>query len=96
MQLLRICVALLRRLLLRRHTEDLEARIAAHQAGTLGGYTSHRRPVTLVFAEAFPSRVDALEQEHQIKGWSRQKKTVLVANDWAKVVALAQVWRSKK
>jgi len=30
------------------HTDDLDYRLAQHQAGTLGGYTSKRRPVTLV------------------------------------------------
>jgi tRNA/rRNA methyltransferase len=33
------------------HTDDLEARLAAHNLGTFQGYTASRRPVTLIFQE---------------------------------------------
>ena len=33
------------------HTDQLEARIAAHERGEIAGYTRKRRPVRLVFAE---------------------------------------------
>lgn len=68
------------------HTDDLEIRIAAHQQGTFGGYTSKRLPVKLVFCDDFPTRDDAFERERQIKGWTRRKKEALIQGDWAKLI----------
>ena len=65
------------------HTDDLERRVAQHIDGTFGGYTHERRPVELVWAEDFPSRLEALEAERKIKGWSRAKKEALIRGDWA-------------
>ena len=72
------------------HTEDLEQRIAQHQAGALGGYTAKRRPVTFLWAESFQTRDDAFHAEHKIKGWSRAKKEALMAGDWSLVSELAR------
>jgi putative endonuclease len=66
------------------HTDRLEKRIADHQAGEIPGYTSTRRPVELVFVQAFPTRVEALAAELQIKGWSRKKKEAMIRGDWRK------------
>jgi predicted GIY-YIG superfamily endonuclease len=68
------------------HTDDLEIRVAAHQQGTLGGYTSKRLPVKLVFCDDFPTRDDAFARERQIKGWSRRKKQALIWGDWNKLI----------
>jgi len=38
------------------HTDNLEKRVAEHQAGELPGYTFYRRPVTLVYTEVFTTR----------------------------------------
>ena len=64
------------------HTDNLEARVNSHQIGRIAGYTAKRRPVTLEFAEEFPTRIEALERERQIKGWSRKKKNALIWGDW--------------
>ena len=72
------------------HTDDLEKRIAEHQAGAGGRYTVTRRPVTVVFAEEFASREEALACERQVKGWRRAKKEALMRRDWAEVVRLAR------
>jgi tRNA/rRNA methyltransferase len=64
------------------HTDDLERRIAQHQAGTCGGHTRERRPVEFLWSQEFPTRAEALEAERQIKGWSRVKKEALIAGDW--------------
>jgi len=72
------------------HTDALEPRIAQHQRGEIKGYTQSRRPVTLVWSQDFPSRLEALEAERQLKGWSRVKKEALIAGDWAAVRALAR------
>jgi predicted GIY-YIG superfamily endonuclease len=71
------------------HTDDLEKRILSHQAGDIDGYTSTRLPVTLAFAEEFPTREEALACERQIKGWSRKKKEAMMRGDWAEVSRLA-------
>ncbi|WP_375243589.1 GIY-YIG nuclease family protein [Sphingomonas parapaucimobilis] len=64
------------------HTDSLEHRIAQHQSGEIPCYTQARRPVELAWSQEFPSRHEALTAERQIKGWSRAKKTALIASDW--------------
>ena len=71
------------------HTDNLNKRIADHQTGEKEGYTSTRLPVTLVFADEFPTREEALACERQIKGWSRKKKEAMLRGDWAEVSRLA-------
>jgi putative endonuclease len=46
--------------------------------------------VTLVWAEAFPTRLEALAAERQVGGWSRRKKEALIARDWASLSFLAR------
>ena len=41
----------------------LEQRVAEHNAGTYGGYTAQRRPVTLVFSQWFDRITDAIAAE---------------------------------
>jgi putative endonuclease len=73
------------------HTDDLEYRIAQHEAGDLSGcHTFKRRPITLVFSQSFVSREEALSAEQQIKGWSRKKKEALMRGDWAEVSRLSR------
>jgi tRNA/rRNA methyltransferase len=67
------------------HTDDIERRVAQHQAGELPGYTHERRPITLVWSEDFASREEALAAEQQIKGWSRAKKEALIAGDGSSI-----------
>src|SRR4051794_15507711 len=62
--------------------QGLERRVAEHNAGALGGYTSTRRPVTLVYSERFQRITDAIAAERQIKGWSRAKKKALIRGDF--------------
>ena len=59
----------------------LETRVAQHDAGTFGGYTADRRPVILVFSEAFDRLSDAIAAERRLKGWSRAKKEALIRGD---------------
>ena len=72
------------------HTDDLERRIAQHNSGDIPGYTHKRRPVTLFYCAEFPTRVEALAAERQIKGWSKAKKEALAAGDWERLRALAK------
>jgi len=71
------------------HTDDLERRIAEHESGASPGFTRDKLPVTLVWSETFATRIDALETERRIKGWSRAKKMVLIRGDWQLVSKLA-------
>jgi putative endonuclease len=70
--------------------EDLAPRIVQHQSGALEGYTSSRRPVTLVWSEYFPRITDAIATERKIKGWSRAKKEALINQDWGTIVGLSK------
>src|SRR5213593_3114734 len=62
--------------------DNVEARLAAHQDGRFRGYTFKRRPIRLIFHEAFATREEALAAERETKGWSRQKKSALARRDW--------------
>ncbi|MDR0884490.1 MAG: GIY-YIG nuclease family protein [Oscillospiraceae bacterium] len=59
-------------------TNDLDRRLAAHNAGTGAKYTRSRAPVTLVYAEHMPDRSAALSRERQIKGLTRNEKLALI------------------
>ena len=72
------------------HTDNLEYRVAMHQEGRIDGYTKSRHPVTLVFSEQFGTRLEALEMEQRIKGWSRKKKEAMMRGDWKEVSRLAE------
>ena len=61
--------------------DTLERRVAEHNAGTYGGYTSMRRPVELVYAQEFTTITDAIAAERQLKGWRREKKEALIRGD---------------
>jgi putative endonuclease len=68
---------------------DLSKRIAEHDSGARAGYTSTRRPVSLMWSEHFDRITDAIAIERKIKGWSRAKKEALAKNDWSTVELLA-------
>lgn len=70
--------------------KGLEARVGEHNAGAYPGYTMKRRPVVLVWAEAFERYDDACVAERRIKGWSRAKKEALIRGDWQAVQWLAK------
>ena len=77
------------------HTDDLDRRIGEHVAGACGGYTATRLPVELVWSQECATRIEALNFERQIKGWSREKKEALIHGDWEEISRLARS-RSKK
>ncbi len=72
------------------HTDNLERRLAEHEAGEGGRYTARRGAVTLGFAQECASRPEALALERQIKGWSRRKKEAMTREDWAEVSRLSK------
>jgi putative endonuclease len=67
------------------HTDNLEHRIGQHQYGQGSQFTKRRLPVALVWSEEFGTRIEALETERMVGGWSRAKKEALIAGDWSLV-----------
>ncbi|MDE2436560.1 MAG: GIY-YIG nuclease family protein [Sphingomonadales bacterium] len=72
------------------HTDDLDRRIAEHHVGGYCRFTSQRRPVEFVWAADFLTRIEAIEAEVRVGGWSRAKKEALIAGDWQKVSHFAR------
>ena len=70
-------------------TTNIEKRLGQHYAGTLGGYTSTRLPVTLVLNAEFQSLHDAIDYERRLKRWSRAKKEAVINGAWDDLPALA-------
>lgn len=59
-------------------TNDLEKRLAAHNAGRGGKYTRSRLPVELVYYEEHETKEAAMRREWQIKQLTRAEKLALV------------------
>lgn len=60
------------------YARDPHERERVHNRGRGARYTAGRRPVTLVYSEAFESRGEALRREHQLKRWTRARKETLI------------------
>ena len=58
-------------------TNDLEKRIAVHNAGEGAKYTRGRTPVRLAYSEPCADKSAALKREREIKGLSREGKLAL-------------------
>lgn len=61
---------------------SVEERVSEHNSGLIPGYTSHRRPVELLFSECYARIDDAIAAEKRIKGWSRAKKVAYMRGDF--------------
>jgi len=72
------------------HTDNLEARLSAHNIQHYDCYTAKRLPVELVWHQDFSSRTEAIEAEYKIKRWSRKKKEALIKEDWDLISLLAK------
>ena len=59
-------------------TNNLEKRIADHNAGKGAKYTKSRLPVKLVYYETFDTKEEAMSREWQIKQLSRAAKLKLI------------------
>jgi putative endonuclease len=72
-------------------TNNLERRLYEHNVGLhKEAYTYLRRPVELVWVEAFTEPTQAIMVEKQIKGWSRRKKQALIDADWEKLMQFSK------
>ena len=71
-------------------TSRLEERIKEHEDGrNKTAYTYFRRPIVLVFYEAFMDVEQAIYFEKKIKRWSRSKKEALVSGDFDRLQVLS-------
>lgn len=78
------------------HTDNLELRVQQHHNRVFPlCYTATRLPVELLYSAQFPSRMEALTAENQIKGWSRKKKEALIQGNWEDISLYAKRKRKK-
>ena len=59
-------------------TNNLDRRLKAHNEGKGAKYTRSRRPVALVYYEAFPTKEESMRREYEIKQLPRKKKEELI------------------
>lgn len=59
-------------------TNDLERRLAAHNAGKGGKYTRSHRPVELAYFEEYETKEEAMRREVLIKQLPRSEKLKLI------------------
>jgi len=71
-------------------TGNLEARVQVHQSGNGPTYTATRLPIRLVYSETHSTQQAAVAREKQLKGWSRAKKTALIAGNAKHLNALSR------
>ena len=59
-------------------TNNLDRRLKAHNEGKGAKYTRSRRPLALVYYEAFSTKEEAMRREYEIKQLPRKKKEELI------------------
>lgn len=62
-------------------TTDIEKRVKAHNEGKGAKYTHNRRPVKLVYYEAFETKKEAMKREYAIKQLNKEAKEKLINNE---------------
>jgi putative endonuclease len=62
-------------------SNDVQARLAAHQAGRGAKYTRAHLPVTLRYVEKCGTRGEAMKRECKVKKLTRGKKLELVSQE---------------
>ena len=70
------------------YTVNLEERLQKHNRGLASKYTRRRRPVEIVYHEAFLDRAGAMRRESAVKKMDRREKLALI-NGKAKIVISA-------
>ena len=59
-------------------TSDLGRRMSEHKVGVVPGFTKTYNLARLVYAEPYPSILDARAREHTLKRWRREWKFALI------------------
>jgi putative endonuclease len=62
-------------------TSDLVRRVYEHRNSVVRGHTKRYHIHRLVYFEDYPSIIDAIQREKNIKHWPRAWKTRLIAKD---------------
>lgn len=62
-------------------SNNVEKRVATHNAGKGAKYTKVRRPVKLMYSEVLANKSEALKREIAIKKLSRQQKITLLKSN---------------
>ncbi|WP_338214135.1 GIY-YIG nuclease family protein [Companilactobacillus muriivasis] len=62
-------------------SNNVEKRVATHNAGKGAKYTKVRRPVKLMYSEELANKSEALKREIAIKKLSRQQKITLLKSN---------------
>jgi putative endonuclease len=75
-------------------TNNLELRLAQHQAGEGANHTKKRLPVKLVYFEEFQRIDEAFNREKQVQGWNRKKKEALINSIFDDLHCLAECTNS--
>ena len=79
-------------------TNDLRRRLRAHNEGNGAKYTRARRPVRLVYAEAFATKEEAQRRECQFKKLRRSERLSLIraGQDDPQIRALVEAVNTEK
>jgi putative endonuclease len=59
-------------------TNDLERRLYQHKSDKGSHFATHYNVKQLVHVEEYPSVLDAIAREKQLKGWVRRNKVALI------------------
>lgn len=72
-------------------TNDLCRRVDEHNQGLdKKCFTFSRRPVELLWSQAYSDYMQCIRVEKQLKGWSRKKKEALIEGDMDRLQELAK------
>jgi putative endonuclease len=73
-------------------TSNLYARILEHRNGTYPGFSKTYHCTRLIYAEGFPTIVQAITREQQLKGWTQAKKLALIQKQNPTFADLGEAW----
>ena len=59
-------------------TNNLDRRFIEHRTKSGGWHTKIHKAAKILYTENFPTKIEALKREKQIKGWRREKKLNLI------------------
>ena len=64
-------------------TNNLEKRLKEHKSKNTKSakYIKYFESCELVYSEEYPTRIEAMSREYQIKKWTRAKKEALIKSD---------------
>ncbi|WP_218961346.1 GIY-YIG nuclease family protein [Desulfobotulus mexicanus] len=77
-------------------TNNIELRLAQHQAGEGSNHTRKRLPVELLYIEEYQRIDEAFFREKQVQGWSRKKKEALINGAFESLRHLSVAYRDKR